>query len=80
MSITSLHFLAFTAITLVVYYILPHKGQNILLLIASYVFLASWDIQFALVFLCLTLANFYLAKLAAKTGKGESRFSWWHIS
>ena len=38
--------LAFLPIVLIVYYQLPHRGQNAFLLLASLVFYASWDWRF----------------------------------
>lgn len=58
MNITSVEFLIFTLIVFALYYLLPSKFQNILLLVASFVFLVTWNWQFALVFLLLTLINY----------------------
>jgi D-alanyl-lipoteichoic acid acyltransferase DltB (MBOAT superfamily) len=46
MVFNSITFLVFLAIVLVAYYRLKHRGQNILLLIASYVFYGWWDWRF----------------------------------
>jgi D-alanyl-lipoteichoic acid acyltransferase DltB (MBOAT superfamily) len=46
MVFNSLTFLAFLAIVLVAYYRLGHRGQNLLLLVASYVFYGWWDWRF----------------------------------
>jgi len=46
MLFNSWQFIPFIAIVLGLYYRLPHRGQNVLLLIASYVFYGSWDWRF----------------------------------
>ena len=49
---TSLSFLLFAAVVWALYRLLPHRGQNTFLVLASYVFYASWDWRFAgLIFL-----------------------------
>jgi len=62
MNITSPQFALFALVTLFIYYLLPRRAQNGLLLLASYVFLASWALEFAAVFALLTLVNFWLAQ------------------
>jgi alginate O-acetyltransferase complex protein AlgI len=46
MLFNSLDFLIFFAFVYAVYLVLPHRGQNILLLVASYYFYGSWDYRF----------------------------------
>jgi D-alanyl-lipoteichoic acid acyltransferase DltB (MBOAT superfamily) len=46
MSFTSWAFVAFLAAVYAGYRLLPHRGQNLLLLAASYVFYGSWDVRF----------------------------------
>ena len=46
MVFNSITFLIFVTIVLTVYYRLGHRGQNILLLGASYVFYGWWDWRF----------------------------------
>lgn len=62
MGFTSLNFVYFLLTSLVVYYLMPRRGQNYWLLIASYAFCISWAWQFALVLLLVTTANFFLAR------------------
>jgi alginate O-acetyltransferase complex protein AlgI len=70
--ITSAAFAAFTLAVLILYYALPGKAQNYLLLLASYVFLMSWDIRFAAVFLVLTVLNYAVAhRIAAGGSRGR---------
>lgn len=61
MIIVSLSFAIFTLVVLVAYYYSSHSIQNVILLGASYLFLASWDISFALVFAVMTVMNYRLA-------------------
>lgn len=67
MNITSGGFAVFTLVGLMVYYWLPYRAQNILLLVLSYLFLAFWKIDFALTFAVLTLLNGLLAPHVRKT-------------
>jgi len=61
MNITSIHFVLFTALVLVVYYVLPRRPQNYWLLFVSYVFIATWDWEFAIVLVAVTGLNFLIA-------------------
>lgn len=62
MSIISLGFAGFCALVLVLYYILPHRAQNILLLAASYAFYASLSWAFPLVLLVMTGIDYALGR------------------
>lgn len=46
--------LGFLPVVLVIYYLLPHRGQNAFLVLASCVFYASWDWRFLFPLLCTT--------------------------
>ena len=61
MNITSLHFILFTLLALVVYYFLPRRGQNYWLLLISYIFCITWAWQFAVILASLSVINFSLA-------------------
>ncbi|MFZ5857788.1 MAG: MBOAT family O-acyltransferase [Chloroflexota bacterium] len=65
MQLLSLPFLLFAAVTLVVYYLLARKAQNVWLLAASYFFYVTISWQYALVLLAVTILNFYIGKKAA---------------
>jgi D-alanyl-lipoteichoic acid acyltransferase DltB (MBOAT superfamily) len=52
-------------------HLLPHRGQNRLLLIASYYFYGCWDWRFLSLLLISTILDFYAAPLAAP---GRPRF------
>ena len=46
MTFNSLTFVFFLTVVLTAYYRLGHRGQNLLLLLASYVFYSWWDWRF----------------------------------
>ena len=54
-------FLPFILIVLGLYYRLEHRGQNVMLLVASYVFYGWWDYRFATLLLISTVTDFFLA-------------------
>jgi D-alanyl-lipoteichoic acid acyltransferase DltB (MBOAT superfamily) len=62
MNVQSLGFFGFCTAVLVLYYFLSRKNQNYLLLIASYIFYASFSYQFAVILLIMTAVNYFLAK------------------
>ncbi len=61
MVFNSITFLIFLAIVLLAYYRLPHRGQNILLLVASYVFYGWWDWRFLGLLLFSTFFDYWCA-------------------
>jgi alginate O-acetyltransferase complex protein AlgI len=76
MTITSLHFVLFTAVALTVYYLLPRRPQNIWLLFVSYVFIVSWDWTFAAVLGLVTTINFLLALRLRINDQGQRGLLW----
>ena len=60
MQIISWQFAVFVIVTLVVYYLLPRKSQNIWLLAASLGFLLTWNV-FSVVVLLVSIAINYFA-------------------
>lgn len=64
MQLISPSFLLFATTTLLVYYVLARKAQNLWLLAASYVFYLTISWRYALVLLAVTLLNFYIGKKA----------------
>jgi alginate O-acetyltransferase complex protein AlgI len=64
MQIISLQFLAFSAVTLTIYFLLARKAQNIWLLLASYFFYATISWKYALVLLAVTAVNFWIGRKA----------------
>src|SRR5690349_14456089 len=61
MVFNSLTFLVFLWITLLLYYRLDHKGQNWMLLVASYIFYGWWDYRFAFLLLATSFLDYYFA-------------------
>ena len=60
MVFNSLLFAVFFAAVLVLYFRLPHRGQNVLLLIASYVFYGTWDWRFCSLLLTSTTVDWWV--------------------
>jgi alginate O-acetyltransferase complex protein AlgI len=54
-------FFAFLSIVLALYYLLRLRWQNILLLVASYVFYGFWDWRFTVLLLLSTVVDYFLA-------------------
>lgn len=67
MLFNSLTFLVFIAVVLPLYFILSHRKQNLMLLIASYIFYGAWDIRF-LYLIILSTAIDYTAGLMIEKG------------
>ncbi|MGB0993704.1 MAG: MBOAT family O-acyltransferase [Akkermansiaceae bacterium] len=51
----------FLALIWVMYRLLPHRGQNVLLLLASYFFYGCWDWRFLPLIVTTTLVNYFTA-------------------
>ncbi len=58
MTTVSLAFFGFSLIVLVLYHLLGPRAQNVLLLVASYIFYLTWSPSFVLVLVALTAVNF----------------------
>lgn len=56
-----------------VYYFLPGKKQNILLLAASYIFYSSISIQFSAILMVMTIINYFIGN---KLGEGSGNTIW----
>ncbi len=54
-------FWIFLALVWAIYRVLPHRGQNLLLLVASYYFYGCWDWRFLPLILTTTLVNYFTA-------------------
>ena len=67
MVFTSLHFVAFFAVVYAAYRVLPHRGQNWLLVIASYYFYAAWDWRFLSLLIGSTLVDYAVARAIAES-------------
>lgn len=66
MQIISWEFVVFTLIVWLVHRLLPAGLRNVWLLLASYVFLASWDMRFFVILLATTLLNYLIARLIGR--------------
>ena len=58
MVFNSLQFVWFFLVVYALYVVLPHRGQNWLLLVASYYFYAAWDYRFVTLLAASTLVDF----------------------
>ena len=58
MVFNSLHFVWFFVVVYSLYRVLPHRGQNWLLLVASYYFYAAWDWRFLGLLVASTLVDY----------------------
>lgn len=66
MLFNSLTFLIFLAITLSLYYILPHKFRWYLLLVSSCIFYMAWRVEFIFLILFSSIFNYYIGMLIDK--------------
>jgi alginate O-acetyltransferase complex protein AlgI len=73
MLFNSLHFVWFFAVVYLLYRLLPHRGQNVLLLAASYYFYAAWDWRFLGLLIGSTLVDFTCGRLLARTDDSRTR-------
>ncbi len=80
MTILSWPFLAFVAGSLAVYYLLPHRAQNVWLLLLSYIFYASWEPALCLLLAATTLINYLLGKTLEKDGNRRRALLWGGIA
>jgi len=62
MVFTSLHFVVFFAVVYALYRVLPHRGQNWLLVLASYYFYAAWDWRFLSLLVGSTVVDYAVAR------------------
>ncbi|MCX6545587.1 MAG: MBOAT family protein [Acidobacteria bacterium] len=65
MVFNSVHFIVFFVAVYALYRHLPHRGQNWLLLAASYYFYASWDWRFLGLLLASTVVDFFCGRYIA---------------
>jgi len=79
MLFTSPEFATFLAIVLAAYYVLAHRAQNVLLLLASYVFYGWWAWRFLGLLWGSTLVDFVVARLIDRS-EGPARKRWLLVS
>ena len=73
MVFNSLHFVWFFLAVYLLYRLLPHRGQNWLLLVASYYFYAAWDWRFLSLLAASTLVDFTAARLIERSAAPRRR-------
>ncbi len=72
MLFNSYQFIVFFTIVFLVYYLLPHKFQWIMLLVASYYFYMCWEPKFVLLILFSTLIHYFAALGINKIDEGNN--------
>ena len=78
MVFNSLVFLVFFAVVYAAYRMLPHRGQNRLLLVSSYVFYGWWDWRFAGLLAATSFSSWASGLIIAKCrAGGNERGAWW---
>jgi len=75
MQFNSYTFLIFAIGVFGLYYVLPHRPQNIMLLVASYVFYGTWDYRFLALILASTAVD-YLAGIGLSRTDDALRRKW----
>jgi len=73
MNFNSLQFLIFLPTVVVLYYILPKKLKNLMLLAASYFFYMCWNPAYALLMLTSTFVTYLSSRLMASNALGKKR-------
>ena len=66
-------FLLFAIIVLGLYYTLPHRFQNLMLLLASYVFYGTWDYRFLALIFASTTVDYFVGLALANTSVPKRR-------
>jgi D-alanyl-lipoteichoic acid acyltransferase DltB (MBOAT superfamily) len=80
MVFNSLHFLWFFVVVYGAYRLLPHRGQNWLLLVASYYFYAAWDWRFLGLLIGSTLVDYSCALAIGRATSDRRRRAFLLIS
>lgn len=80
MLFNSFIFWAFFSLVIVVYWRLDHKRQNMLLLIASYVFYGYWDWRFLSLIIISTLIDFTVAQKVDDNTDNTTKRRWLMLS
>ena len=80
MNFVSYVFLAFYGVVFSLYWLLPHRKQNLLLLIASYVFYGWWDWRFLGLIAFSTLVDFLVGIQVAEADEKRIKKRWMAVS
>ncbi len=67
MVFTSLPFVGFFLVVYLLYRVLPHRGQNGMLVLASYYFYAAWDWRFLGLLIGSTVVDYSIARYLGRT-------------
>lgn len=73
MLFNSFAFAVFLPIVFVLYWVMPHKGRWILMLVASYYFYMSWNAKYVFLILFTTIISYVAAILLEKTERIRSK-------
>jgi alginate O-acetyltransferase complex protein AlgI len=73
MVFNSLHFVGFFLVVYPLYRLLPHRAQNVLLLLASYYFYASWDWRYLSLLVGSTIVDYSVGRYLGRTRDGRRR-------
>lgn len=73
MNFASLEYIGFLIVVWVLYRLLPLRGQNLLLLAASYFFYAAWDWRFLSLIIFSTLVDFGVGLILSRSEKPTTR-------
>lgn len=76
MAFNSLDFMILFAVTVILYYALPHKFRNPLLLIVSYIFYAAFDLGLTMYLVLCTLVTYFTALQVEKYRGQKSSKTW----
>ena len=68
MVFNSLQFVAFFVVVYALYRALPHRAQNVMLVVASYVFYAAWDWRFLGLLVASTAIDYVAGRYLGRAG------------
>lgn len=71
MAFNSLAYIVFLCIVCGIFAVLPRRGRQWLLLIASYMFYGAWDYRYTVLILLVTCVSWVGGRMLAKPGAGE---------
>jgi D-alanyl-lipoteichoic acid acyltransferase DltB (MBOAT superfamily) len=83
MSFISIDFAILLAICLALYAVLERRAQNVVLLLASYVFYGAWDVRFLLLLWLSTGVDFFVSHRIARAdaaGDAKLKLRWLRVS
>ena len=69
----------FFPVFLLIYYLVPVKYKDVVLLLGSYFFYASGDLKFVPLLLLLTLCNYFMGQQIRKLSEGYKMHDWQKI-